>query len=481
MNGIRKKNSGPISAHLLPSTIREAGKLLRNGSISAVSLTECYINFIKLSQPWLNAFVTITEEQALKTAEVLDRELAAGKERGALHGVPIVHKDIYDTADVLTTVGSEFFRNRVPENDATIVRLLQEAGTILLGKTNMNEFAAGVSGKNSFFGDTHNPWDLERSAGGSSSGTAAAIAAGLCLGGTGTDTGGSIRIPASWCGLVGMRPTYGRVSQVGIYNRAISLDSPGPLGRSVSDVALLLNAMTCHDPQDPSSLKEPREDYVTDLSRGVRGLRLGIIKDYTFRDIDQDVSHSVGMAIDTLSDLGAELVEVTIPVLNDTFEYTSLFSIILYEFNLHLGETYRNADDKEQFGQIVRANLADGMNISREAYEKAIADLPVQIKQIKQAFETVDALLTPTMPAVAPLLTADVSTYDRGRQFTLPFNFAGVPSISLPCGLNPSGLPIGLQIIGNHLTEALILRIAYAFEIATEFHRFRPPFFNGLN
>ena len=478
MNEKVQKENGLLSSNLLPLTISEVGKLLRDGSITAVSLTERCINFIKLSQPRLNAFITITETEALETAEALDRELAAGKERGALHGIPIVHKDIYDTAGVLTTVGSKYFCNRVPDNDATAVRLLKEAGTILLGKTNMDEFAAGVSGRNSFFGDTHNPWDLERSAGGSSSGTAAAIAAGVCMGGTGTDTGGSIRVPASWSGLVGIRPTYGRVSLTGIHKRAMSLDSPGPLGRSVRDVALLLNTMACHDHQDPSSLNEPKEDYVNGLSRGVRGLRLGVIKNYTFRDIDQDVSHSVRLAVDTLSDLGAEIVEVTIPVLDNTFEHTSLLDIILYEFNRHLGETCGNVVDKEQFGAITRANISAGMKISRKTYEKALANRPVYTSQIKQAFETVDVLLTPTMPIVSPLLTADASIYDRGRQFTLPFNFAGVPSVSVPCGLNPSGLPIGLQIIGNHLGEALILRIAYAFETATEFCRLRPPLFS---
>lgn len=477
MNEKRQKENGPLNANLFPLTISEVGKLLRDGSITAVSLTERCINFIKLSQPRLNAFITITETEALETAEALDRELAAGKERGALHGIPIVHKDIYDTAGVLTTVGSKYFCNRVPDNDATVVRLLKEAGTILLGKTNMDEFAAGVSGRNRFFGDTHNPWDLERSAGGSSSGTAAAIAAGACMGGTGTDTGGSIRIPASWSGLVGIRPTYGRVSHAGIYMRAMSLDSPGPLGRSVRDVALLLSAMTCHDHLDPSSLSEPKEDYINGLSKGVQGLRLGVIKNYTFRAIDEDVSHSVRLAIDTLSDLGAEIVEVTIPVLDTPFDYTNLLDIILYEFSRHLRETYVNAVDKELFGTTTRANIADGMKISRKTYEKALANRPAHMSQIKQTFEMVDALLTPTMPTVSPLLTADASIYDRGRQFTLPFNFAGVPSISVPCGLNPSGLPIGLQIIGSHLGEALILRIAYAFEIATEFHKLRPPLF----
>jgi aspartyl-tRNA(Asn)/glutamyl-tRNA(Gln) amidotransferase subunit A len=474
MNGMRKRNNDSISGELFPPTISEAGKLLRDGSITAVGLTETCIKLIKTSQPRLNAFITITEEQALKTAEILDRELVVGKERGALHGIPIVHKDIYDTAGVLSTIGSEFFRNRVPKNDATVVRLLEEAGTIFLGKTNMDEFAAGVSGRNSFFGDTHNPWDLERSAGGSSSGTAAAIAAGLCLGGTGTDTGGSIRIPASWCGLVGIRPTYGRVSHVGICNRAKSLDSPGPLGPSVRDVALLLNAMTNHDPQDPTS-----ENFESSLSKRIRGLRLGVIKNYTFQNIDREVSRSVNAAIETLSSLGAEILEVTIPVLDESFDYRSLLNIILYEFNLHLGEVYRNTDDKTQFGERVRANLAEGVNITIEAYEKALADRPQQVTQIKQAFEKVDALLTPTMPTVAPLLSADVSTYNRGRQFTLPFNFAGLPSISVPCGLDQSGLPMGLQIIGDHLTEALILRIAHEFEAAAGFKSLRPSFLYG--
>ncbi len=474
MNGIRAKNNNPINGEILPPTISEAGKLLRDGVITAVGLTETCINYIKSSQPQLNAFITITEEEALKAAEMLDRELAIGKERGALHGIPIVHKDIYDTADILTTAGSKFFRNRVPKKDAEVVRLLREAGTVLLGKTNMDEFAAGVSGKNSFFGDTHNPWDLNRSPGGSSSGSAAAVAAGLCLGGTGTDTGGSIRVPASWTGLVGMRPTYGRISQQGIHSRAKSLDSPGFLGRSVKDVALLLKAVISHDPQDPFS-----ENFEGTLSKGIKGLRLGVIDNYTFRNIDREVSSSVKAAIEVLSDLGAEILEVKIPLLDEGFDYRNLINIILYEFNLHFGEVYRNTADKEQFGESVKADLAEGMNIPKGVYEKALDDRPFQVAQIKQAFEKVDALLTPTVPTVAPFLNSSASVYNRGRQFTLPFNFAGLPSISVPCGLDKSRLPMGLQIIGDHLAEGLMLRIAYGFEVAAGFKRFRPPLIHG--
>ncbi|CDS48176.1 Aspartyl-tRNA(Asn) amidotransferase subunit A @ Glutamyl-tRNA(Gln) amidotransferase subunit A [Polaromonas sp. CG9_12] len=232
----------------LPGSIAEAARGLRARSYSCEELTRAYLRAIDELQPRLNAFITVTGQQALDQARRLDAELRAGKDRGPLHGIPIVHKDLYDTQGVRTTVGSEFFKDRIPNADATVVTRMAQAGVVSLGKTHMNEFAAGISGTNAFFGDAHNPWDLARSPGGSSSGTGAAIAAGLCLGGTGSDTGGSIRVPASWNNITGIRPTFGRVSLRGVYPRAYSLDVAGPLGRSVADVAMLLQAMVGHDP-----------------------------------------------------------------------------------------------------------------------------------------------------------------------------------------------------------------------------------------
>ncbi|HSR10182.1 MAG TPA: amidase, partial [Thermodesulfobacteriota bacterium] len=319
----------PGKAAGLPQTISEAGKRLRDGSLTSEKLTRVYLSCIKEFEPRVNAFITLTEDLALKTASAMDAELKSGKDRGPLHGIPIVHKDLYDTAGIPTTVGSEFFRKRVPSEDATVVRKLKEAGAVMLGKTNMNEFAAGISGTNQFFGDTHNPWALDRSPGGSSSGTGAALACGLCLGGTGSDTGGSIRVPASWLGIAGIRPTYGRVSLFGVYPRAYSLDVTGPLAKTVSDVAILLNAMAGYDPKDRHSVNAPKEDFTAGLNKGVRGVRMGIIENYTYREIDPEVGDAVQAAVKKFSDLGAQIKTVKIPLFGGPLEYSLLFNIIL--------------------------------------------------------------------------------------------------------------------------------------------------------
>ncbi len=469
-----------LAGERMPATIAEAGQWLRNGSLTAVKLTTAYLAGIKKLEPKLNAFITLTEAQAMMSAISLDGELKAGRDRGPLHGIPIVYKDLYDTAGIPTTVGSEFFRKRIPKEDATVVSRLREAGAIMLGKTNMNEFAAGISGTNQFFGDTRNPWNLERAPGGSSSGTGAAIAAGLCLGGTGSDTGGSIRVPAAWLGIVGIRPTYGRVSLFGVYPRAYSLDCTGPLARTVHDAALLLNAISGYDPRDPHSIQSPKEDFTASLDKGVKGLRLGIIENYTFREVDPDIEKSVRAAVEKLASLGAEVKTVKIPLFGGPLEYSSLFAMILYEFNQVLGDEFRATPDREKvFGPIVQANIANGMKITKEKYETARAARPGQVAQVREAFKEVDALLTPTMPTVAPPLVGVSKDYDRGRQFTLPFSWTGLPSVSVPCGFSSEGLPIGMQIVGDNLQETLLLRIAAAYEKATDFHQKHPQNYYG--
>ncbi len=467
--------------HPLPETIADAGKGIRSGAYSSEQLTKTYLRAIAELDPKLNAFLTVTGDQAVNQARLMDQELRAGRDRGPLHGIPIVHKDLYDTAGVRTTVGSESFKNRVPSADATAVLRLAKAGAITLGKTNMNEFAAGVSGTNAFFGDTHNPWDLMRSPGGSSSGTGAAIAAGLCLGGTGSDTGGSIRVPASWNGITGIRPTFGRVSLKGVYPRAYSLDCGGPLARSVGDVAMLLQAMVGPDQGYAHSVRQEDENFSRDLHRGIRGMKIGVIENYTYRDVDPDVAKAVETATQTLEGLGASVIRVRIPMLAGTLEYSSLFNILLYEFNQILGDEYRASLDKSVFGPIVRGNIDRGAKVSREFYDNAVRQRSQQQASFREVFKQVDALLTPTMPTVAPLLSASGDTYDRGRQFTLPFSWVGVPSISVPCGFDAKGLPIGMQIIGDDMQEALLLRIASAYEASTSFHLKHPPLFTRMS
>lgn len=474
---------GPLSAakRALPGSIAEAGRALRSGAYTSEELTNAYLRAIAELNPKLNAFITVTSEQALEQARRMDLELKSGKDRGALHGIPIVHKDLYDTKGIKTTIGSEFFKVRTPNVDATVVRRMADAGAVSLGKTNMNEFAAGISGTNAYFGDIHNPWNLARSPGGSSSGTGAAIAAGLCLGGTGTDTGGSIRVPASWTSITGIRPTFGRVSLAGVYPRAYSLDCGGPLGRSVADVATLLQAMVGHDPAYQYSVNRGAEDFSEGLGKGVRGLKLGIIENYSYRDVDGDVAKAVEEATRVLTTLGARVVPVRIPMLAGALEYSSLFNILLYEFNQILGDEYRATANKNLFGPIVQENIARGEKVSRAFYERSLSERARQQSEFREVFRQVDALITPTMPTVAPLLKTSGDTYDRGRQFTLPFSWTGVPSISVPCGFDSQGLPIGMQIIGDEMQESLLLRIAAAYESATVFHDRHPPIFTSVS
>jgi aspartyl-tRNA(Asn)/glutamyl-tRNA(Gln) amidotransferase subunit A len=448
----------------LPSSIGEAGKRFRDRSLGVSELTQSYLKGAKELAPKVNPFITVTEEEALKAASILESELAQGKVRGPLHGIPIVYKDNIDTAATLTTVGSEFFSTRVPSADAFVVSLLKRAGVVMIAKANMNEFAAGVAGRNKHFGDARNPWDVNRWPGGSSSGTGVSIAAGLCLGGLGTDTGISVRGPAGWLGLVGVRPSYGRVSVRGVFPRAYSLDTVGPLARTVADAAALLQAMAEYDPQDKYAIRAPTDDFAADLNTGVKGLRLGIVEDFTYRNVSPEVVGAVNEATDAFSKMGAEIKTIKIPLLAGKIDFKYPLTILLYEFNEILGDTYRTTPNKQLFGPVVHANIAQAEKISKDTYDSAIKQRPNEISEIRKAFDEVDAFLTPTHPFVAPPLTIDAEADPGVRQFTVPVSFTGFPALSVPCGFSSSGIPIGLQIVANDFQERLLFRIASALE-----------------
>jgi len=458
----------------MPKSIDEAGRMLRNGSITAEGLTRDYLERIDALQPRLNAYIAVTRERALQSARALDGELREGRDRGPLHGIPISYKDNIGTRGVATTVGSEFLRHHVPDTDATIVRRLEAAGTVMLGKANMSEFASGSSGNNAFFGAVHNPWDLARAPGGSSSGTGAAVAAQMCLAGIGTDAGGSIRQPASRCGIFGLRPTFGRISLAGVWPRTRSLGVAGPMTRCVKDSALIMNALAGHDPAYAYSLDAPAEDYTRELDSGIAGMKLGIVKNYTFSDIDPEIEQVLREAIKVLERLGADIVTVAVAELTGALEYSSLFrDVLLYEFNDILGKQYRNAD-RALFGPAVHSDIARGAEVSPEAYRKVLAERPLQSAAVKKVFATVDALLAPVLPNTTPLQTAGPEVWARGRQFNLPFSFIGVPSASVPCGF-ALDMPLGLQIVANDRQESTLLRVAAAFESATDHHKRHPP------
>jgi aspartyl-tRNA(Asn)/glutamyl-tRNA(Gln) amidotransferase subunit A len=459
----------------LPGSIAEAGRLLRSGRVSITEMTRTYLQGARQLEPALNPYITITEQHALATAAELDRELRRGHGRGPLHGIPVVYKDNFDTAGILTTMGSQFYKSRVATSDAQVVRKLKAAGVVMLGKANMNEFAAGVAGLNAYYGNTGNPWDLARWSGGSSSGSGVAVSAGLALAGLGTDTGVSIRGPASWLGLVGVRPTYGRVSVRGTFPRAYSLDTVGPLTRTVEDAALVLNAIQGYDPHDEYAVPSPNDDFTRDLDKGVRGLKIGIVEDFTFRNVDPEVQRAVEKALRDLDDRGARIKTVQVPLLSGPIDFRYPLTILLYEFNQILGDTYRAEPDKSLFGPVVQANIAAGEAITDAEYDAAIARRPGEIEEIREVFDRVDAFVTPTHAMVAPPLTFNAEGDPGVRQFTVPISYTGFPAISVPCGFNSAGLPVGMQIVADDWEERLLFRIAASVERDTRNVPTTPP------
>lgn len=449
--------------------------MLRAGRVTSVELTRDALAAASASQPKLNAFITMTSRQALELAALRDAELAAGRDRGPLHGIPIVQKDLFDTAGIPTTAGSQVYADRVPTADATVVARLREAGAVSIGKTNMNEFAAGIDGRNAFYGDVHNPWRLDRSPGGSSSGTGAAIAAGVTLAGIGSDTGGSVRVPAAWNGIVGVRPTHGLVSLRGAIPRSPSLDVVGPFGRTVRDTAAMLTAMAGHDPLDPYSLEGPGTDYLAGIGGGAAGLRIGLIADYSLRELDDDVEREVRRALTTFAGLGARVTTVQVSNLADLLDFTAAFTILRYEFGQAMKDVYWPAPDKTIFGATVRSDMELSAKISSADYQAALARRPADTAPLRAAFDDVDILVTPMMPTVAPPLNTTSDEYVRGRRYTMPFSYAGLPSVSVPCGFGQAGLPVGLQLVGADRSEAMLLRAAAAFERAAALHRAAPP------
>ena len=448
-------------------TIREAGAALRDGTLSAVALTESVLGRIEATEPALNAYITVTAERARADAVSAEAELRAGRDRGPLHGIPFALKDLYDTAGIRTTAGSSFLRERVPEEDALVVTKLTEAGMVLTGKLGLHEFAFGTSSLNPHHGDVHNPWDPGRIPGGSSGGSGAAIAAGSCLGTLGTDTGGSIRIPASLCGVVGLMPTYGRVSRRGVLPLCWTLDHVGPLAKTVEDAALILNAIAGHDPDDPGSADLPVDDYTSALGRDLQGIRVGVPRDPFWLDCGDDVAAACETALETLRGLGATLSEVELPLEASA----GRLSIIWTEAAAYHHERLR--DSPQGFGEDVRTALEGGHAIPATTY---INDQRLRRKLIDEAsavLQQVDVLVSPTTPATAPPISVG-DPRRRLARYTHHYDVTGIPAISLPCGFDAAGLPIGLMIGARHFDEVTMCRVAHAYEQATDWHKRRP-------
>ena len=476
-------------------TAAEIGRGIHAGEFSSEDVTRHFLQRIEQGNPRLNAFVTVTAERALADARRADAAVADGR-GGPLTGVPIAHKDIFCTDGILTTCGSRMLSNFVAPYDATVVERLAAAGAVLLGKTNMDEFAMGSSNETSYFGPVRNPWDEERVPGGSSGGSAAAVAARLAPVATGTDTGGSIRQPAALTGLTGIKPTYGRVSRYGMIAFASSLDQGGVLAQSAEDAALVLEAMSGFDPRDSTSVDAPVPGYAAQLDRPVKGLRIGIIREFFGDGLDPATGDAVQSALDTYRRLGAELVEVSLPAL--PLSVPTYYVVAPAECSSNLSRFdgvrygYRCEDPRdlldlytrsrgEGFGPEVKRRIMTGTYVLSAGYYDAYYLKAQKVRSLingdfKRAFADVDVLMGPTAPTPAFRIgdkMDDPITMYLNDIYTIGANLAGLPALSAPCGL-VDGLPVGLQIIGPHFAESRVLAAAHAYQRETDWHRRAP-------
>ena len=459
------------------TSIVETGELLRKGKLSPVELTKICLTQIEKLNPTLNAFVTVTAELALTQARAAEAEILRGHWRGPLHGIPLALKDLIDTAGIRTTAASDLFKDRFPAEDAEVVWRLKEAGAVLLGKQNLHEFAYGGSSMISHYGEVHNPWDPARIAGGSSGGSAASVAAGLGYGAIGTDTAGSVREPAALCGIVGLKPTYGRVSVRGVIPLSLSLDHIGPIARTVSDAAVMLQVIAGHDASDPNSAEMPVPDYVAGLRDGVKQLRIGLPRKFFYEDLDPEIASSVEQAIGVLRTLGCDLSEIEIEVPTDRTLQTAESYAYHAEFASRSPELYQP--------ETLR-RIRKGEDISAAEVEQSRRELKQIRSEIHKIFEGVDVLVTPTAPVPAAAINELKQNPELLRPHELlllrntrPVNVWGLPAISVPCGFTTAGLPIGLQIIGPQWREDTVLKLAHAYEQATDWHKRSPGLIEG--
>ena len=448
-------------------TIREAASALRERRLSSVELARHALERIERLNPKLNAFITLTAESALERARLADAELAAGRDRGPLHGIPIAHKDLFYTRGVRTTGGSKVYERFVPDYDAYVVEKLDAAGAVSLGKLNMHELAFGITSGNPHFGPVRNPWNPEHIPGGSSGGSAAAVASEMVFAATASDTGGSIRIPASLCGTVGLKPTYGRVSRFGTLPLAFSLDHMGPLARTVRDAALVLNAIAGYDPRDPASAERPVEDFVPEAGCAVRGLRMGVPEAFFFERLDPEVESAVRAAVERAETLGATIRIVRLP---DMAALNAIGQVIQLSEVAAVVEPHTG--NRAQFGADVLALVDQGRLLPATDYINAQRLRRQYQLEFRRIWGEVDCLMTPTTPIPAPPIGASsvcVGGRDEEVRPTLTrlvrgFNFLGLPALSIPCGQTARGLPIGLQLAGPPFQESRILRVGAALE-----------------
>ena len=461
--------------------VHDLSAAIRHRTISPVEVVKAYLNRIEELNPRLSAYLTLTEDSALEEAKRAEVEIAAGRWRGPLHGIPFGAKDIFETAGVRTTHGSSFFRDFVPERDAECITRLRNAGAIMLGKTLTHEFAAATTTINPHYGTARNPWNLDCITGGSSGGSAAAVAAGLCAFALGSDTGGSIRNPAALCGIVGLKPTHGRVSLVGVCPNVLTFDHVGPMTLTARDAALVLQALAGHDRRDAASRDVAVPNYTAGWERGVRGLRLVLCPDfYMNAEVDGEVDRAFTEAVRIFRSLEAKIETVSFP---HGKRLTELFPAIS---GPEFGEFHRPFFEKnpDGYGTSVRERLEWSFKITADEYVRALRERELLRREVTEFFRSADALILPSMPcAAAPIssLMAKVNGTDQPcmwihRPFQSPHNLTGCPAVSLPMGFNREGMPLSLQIVGPEWSEGRVLAIANAYEEATpELRTKRPP------
>ncbi len=480
---------------LQQKTLRELADALHNREFSSIELTRHYLERIARHNPQLNAYITLTEEQALTQAAAADRRIAAG-EAQPLTGIPLAQKDIFCTAGVRTSCGSKMLDRFIAPYDASVIERCNQAGAVMLGKTNMDEFAMGSSNETSFYGPVRNPWDPQRVPGGSSGGSAAAVAAQLCAAATGTDTGGSIRQPAALCGLTGLKPSYGLVSRWGMIAFASSLDQAGPMARSAEDCALLLQAIAGFDPRDSTSVERAVPDYSSDLEGDIAGLRIGLPKEYFETGLDPAVARSIEEALAQYRRLGAEVVEITLP--STALAVPAYYVVAPAECSsnlarydgvrfghrcsdpLNLEDLYKRSR-AEGFGAEVKRRVLIGTYALSAGYYDAYYLKAQQLRQLiseefRQAFRQVDVIMGPTSPTTAFAIgekSSDPVAMYLSDIYTIAVNLAGLPAMSLPVA-PVAGLPVGLQLIGRYFDEARLLNIAHRLQQATDWHRQLP-------
>ncbi|HEX9019916.1 MAG TPA: Asp-tRNA(Asn)/Glu-tRNA(Gln) amidotransferase subunit GatA [Nitrospirota bacterium] len=482
---------------LYERTIHELHDMLKKGETTAQAVTESVLGRIKAVDPKVKAYITVTEDAARRQAEEADRRIKAGDVSSPLIGIPIAVKDNMCTDGVKTTCASKILGNFIPPYDATVVGRLKQAGAVLCGKPNMDEFAMGSSTENSGFFITKNPWDLERIPGGSSGGSAAATAAGECIGSLGSDTGGSIRQPAACCGVVGLKPTYGRVSRYGLVAFASSLDQIGPITKDVTDTAILMNVIAGSDPRDSTSANIPVPDFLRALKKDVKGMKIGMPKEYFIKGMDPEVEKTVKDAVKTLEGLGAKVREVSLP--NTDYAVATYYILATSEASSNLARYdgvkygYRTPAPKdlmdmytktrhEGFGPEVKRRIMLGTYALSAGYYEAYYKKGQQVrtlikKDFDDAFKLVDVIATPTSPTAAFRIgekTTDPLQMYLSDIFTISVNLAGIPGMSVPCGFTKNGLPIGLQLLGRHFDEESIIHAAFVYEQATEWHKRKP-------